>query len=101
MKTTAHLEIADFWQMLDNPPAGCEDVATLYSWGYNETHSTFLVFLTLSGIAEDLGVEDTRLSHRLGYLEMHYLADALEAYATRPDLVRAYVSNLINWEMEQ
>lgn len=90
--------VNDVWTALDNPPAGCEAVARLYSWGYNETHKTMRAFLDLTGISSEMGAWYLSEMRPLGYLECDYLGAALVEFADRPNDVRAYVNALIELE---
>lgn len=94
-----------FWELLENPPAGCENVAALYSWGFNQTHATVSLFADLIGVSdeefgENLWVHNRSRLDTLGYLELSYLADALNEYATRPDIVRHYLGQLLRKEVD-
>lgn len=91
--------VTDIWTALENPPAGCEAVARLYSWGYNEdTEKTFSVFLDLTGISSEMGIWYLSEMRPVGFLECGYLGAALIEFANRPNDVRAYVSALIELE---
>lgn len=91
----------DLWGALDNPPAGCEAVARLWSWGYNETAPTFGLFLDLTGISSEMGAWYVSELRALGQLECDLLGAALIEYGNRPSDVTAYVMALIEMENEQ
>lgn len=82
-----------------------EAIDTLRDWSDNCVHPTpWAVFLDLIGESEELfgecispSMEAARTS--LGYLELSYLAAALEAYATRPSDVREYARQLVESEL--
>lgn len=90
--------VTDLWTALDNPPAGCEAVARLYSWGYNETRPTFGLFMDLSGISGNLGAWYVSELRQLGYVECDLLGNALTAWADRPSDVFQYVKTLLEME---
>lgn len=90
--------VTDLWQALDNPPARCEAVARLWSWGYNETEPTFRLFLDLSGISSEIGAWYVSQLRPLGQLECDYLGAALTEYGNAPYEVTAYVMALVEME---
>jgi hypothetical protein len=90
--------IKDRWELLDNAPEFATNTAGLLSWSQNynagDTANPLMPFLTLIGYFDDvLGIEKTEIS-RTGAVEMSYLADALQEYASRPldvwDFVERY-----------
>lgn len=87
-----------FWDVLDNPPRGCDAVSTLFSWSTNCEHPTpAALFADMIGVSEDIfGEPLARSLPGLGYIEIDYLADALKQYAERPNEVRAYTEKLLN-----
>lgn len=82
-----------------------EALDILRDWSDNCVHPTpWAVFLDLIGESEEIfgkcispSMEAARKS--LGYLELSYLAAALEEYATRPSDVRVYARELVESEM--
>lgn len=82
------------WDLLEEPPPGCEDVASLYSWSLNfdPGKGPMALFLDLIGYSEEEYGETMSSSSadRLGYHELIELADALKAYTEAPGDVRAY-----------
>jgi hypothetical protein len=90
------------WEFLELPNRYATEAQDLYSWGLNcdRNANPFLVFLDLIGwskenygsdmIARDLGY--------LGYVELGYLADALNEYADAPHEVTAWVDALMMCE---
>jgi len=77
-------------------------VARLYEWAENcGVPSPFVVFLDLSGLSHEMygqglcGYTVNAVGEALGFLEMSYIAGALEAYSTRPLDVAEYVRALI------
>lgn len=90
--------------LLETRDKHLEPVASLYSWStnYDSGKGPFTVFLDLIGWSMDeLG--DTLYNLRdasLGYLELSYLAKALETYSDRPSDVMDYVNALMSAEME-
>lgn len=91
-------EIKDKWELLDNAPEFAKETAGLLRWSQNynagDIANPLIPFLALIGYFDDvLGVEKTEIS-RTGAVEMSYLADALNEYATRPldvwDFVERY-----------
>lgn len=96
----------DFWEMLDNPPAHCEPVAHLYNWAFSQEWGTITLFADLIGCSEEefgerLWIHDARRLETLGYLELSYLADALQAYAHYPEQVRHYTAKMLRAEVER
>ena len=96
-------EVRDMWQMLESPPKQVEAIASLFSWALNcENGKPWTLFIDLIGWSmENYGhnisnVSD--LSDGLGYMELDYLADALKAYADRPQLVEEWVTELMGAE---
>jgi hypothetical protein len=84
----------DEYEYLDTANDTTRPVANLISWAYNETYpNTYSLFLDLIGWTEDnLGETIYDLSkHRPGYVELSYLAEALEAYSNRPNDIRDFV----------
>ncbi len=90
------------YDLLDKPPAGCDEVAGLYDWStnYDPGRGPMTLYLDLLGWSdEQLGETLYDLSTAsLGYLELSKLAAALQQYAERPNEVRAYVDQLMNAE---
>jgi hypothetical protein len=93
----------DFWELTDQPPAYAEKVAALAHWSTNystQTGTPFMVFLDLIGFSfEQFGENTVREPHEvLGYLEISYLADALNEYANRPQDVTEFCLLLVHAE---
>jgi hypothetical protein len=86
--------------VIEAAPAYAEAVARLWSWSSNYDHATpASFFLDLIGYSDDnYGEPLTSMAdvpHRLGYLELGLLADALNEYANRPQDVIDYVDRLV------
>jgi hypothetical protein len=89
------------WQFLELPNDRAPEAQALYSWGLNcdRDGNPFLVFLDLIGwSADNLGEPMMEKGTALGYMELGYLADALNEYADNPNEVREWVDNLMNCE---
>jgi hypothetical protein len=92
----------------DHAPTYAEGVATLYSWSSNyEDFKPFRKFLDLIGYPETAYGDDTvtladwsRPTDGLGYMEIGYLADALQEYANRPEDVERFIMELLEVESE-
>jgi hypothetical protein len=89
-----------FFELCDTAPEYASDTAHLFSWcegNYNYPAPSSL-YLDLIGYSEEEHGE--RLTSNswpsLGYLELDLLAKALTEYATRPNDVYQFVSNLMN-----
>lgn len=93
-----------YWQMLDQDhPEYVSEVVALANWSHNCDYPTPMsTYLDLIGWSEaELGenlCKDT--PNRLGYLELSYLADALQEYTKRPTDVYEWVTELMKEEME-
>jgi len=96
MSTDIILEAADV--------CGSIDTATLYSWSTNYDAGTgpFTLFLDLIGYSFDEYGEAlyTLTEGSLGYVELGYLARALNEYTDNPTKVRDYVEALLSAELE-
>ena len=91
------------WQLLEEEaPLGCEAVQDLYSWSlnYDSGKGPFTLFIDVIGWSEIyLGERLYGGDFPIGYVESEKLAQALIAYANRPDEVMHYVTKLVNAEM--
>ena len=94
-------------QLIDNPPKGCESIATLYSWAGNYDRSQgnpFQLFLDLIGFNQHWYgmqmMEGKDPSSVIGYMEAGQLGEALIAYADRPSEVTEYINSLIHAETQ-
>ena len=89
----------------ESAPDYCEAIASLYSWSSNyETMTPFRKLLDLVGYtAEHYGeslADWSNPNEALGYLEIGYLAEALEEWANRPLDCEAFISELLLVESE-
>lgn len=91
--------MSDFWELLEDPPAGCDAVADLWSWStnYDAGKGPATLFLDLIGYSADEFGEPLydMKNASLGYVELGKLADALTAYSDRPHDVRAFVGRVV------
>jgi hypothetical protein len=90
-------------ELIDNAPGYAEGVSSLWSWSGNYDYpSPASLFLDLIGYSDEHFGEAlcdlTKMSPRLGYLELDLLADALKEYADRPGDVMEYVELLLQTE---
>ncbi len=97
-------EIKDKWELLENAPEFAKNTAGLISWSHNynagDKGNPLMPFLALIGYFDDvLGIEKTEIS-RTGAVEMSYLADALQEYATLPLEVWDFVHRYLVLETE-
>lgn len=88
--------------LLATDDARLEPVARLYNWStnYDAGKGPFTLFLDLIGWSED-NVGEPLYNMRdssLGYLELGYLAAALDTYSDNPSDVAAYVEHLMSAE---
>lgn len=92
----------DVWQLTEDPPDYAKETASLYHWSTNfdPGKGPFTLFLDLIGWSdENIGEPLYSLKDvRLGYLELHYLADALKEYTENPHSVAAFVDELMEAE---
>ena len=92
----------DVWSFTENAPDYCSDVADLWHWStnYDAGKGPFTLFVDLIGWSED-NIGETLYdltSANLGYLELSKLADALKQYTDRPQDVRAWVDELLQYD---
>jgi len=89
-------ELTDFWMILEQAPEFAKETANLIHWSTNYDHTSknnpLIAFLILIGYNEqELGEPNGEVAP-LGYLELGYLADALQEYATRPQDVMDFIT---------
>jgi hypothetical protein len=96
-----------FWELLEAPAANVEAVTDLLRWSmnYNVFKGTpYQIFLDLIGYSDEhFGESMFKGNPRdvLGYLEISYLADALEEYATNPQEVSDWIDKLMEAEANE
>lgn len=91
----------DVWEFLELPNTHARQAQACYQWGLNcdRNSNPFLVFLDLIGWSmENYGGRLCVMPDQLGYMELSYLADALNEYALFPNEVSAWVTDLMNCE---
>jgi hypothetical protein len=86
-----------YWEMLDDTPDKVSETAGLVNWSLNCEYPTPLtLFMDITGISED--EYGTRLCEtkfpNMGFVEIGYLADALQEYASNPSEVKEWLSEL-------
>jgi hypothetical protein len=93
------------WDLYENPTKGAEETSALAHWSLNydmdKTGTPFQIFLDLIGWSEEnLGSNLFRgeFSRVLGFMELDYLGDALKEYATNPEAVHRFLSELFELE---
>jgi hypothetical protein len=90
------------WEFLELPNPKAPQAQALYEWGLNCNRdcNPFLVFLDLIGWSKENYGENLIMGSfgSLGYLELSYLADALNEYANDPHAVTAWVDALMQTE---
>jgi hypothetical protein len=98
--TTTQLE-----QMLEEGEGRFPHITGLYQWStnYEAGQGPMTLFLDLIGYSgEQIGEPLYNLSRpNLGYLELHYLGDALQEYATTGQDAYDFVVRLIDAEMSE
>ena len=92
----------DVWSFTENAPDYASDVADLWHWSTNYAagKGPFTLFVDMIGWSED-NIGETLYdlsSASLGYLELDKLADALKQYTARPQDVRAWVDQLLQYD---
>ena len=93
----------DEYEYLETASEGMKPVADLIGWAYNETYpTTYTLFLDLIGWTNDyVGQTIYDLKKQTpGYLELSYLAEALNAYSYSPNAVRDFVNGYEQATME-
>ena len=87
------------WEFLERPNTHARQAQACYEWGLNcnRDSNPFLVFLDLIGwSAENYGEHLVIGSFgSLGYMELGYLADALNEYALFPNEVTEWLNALM------
>lgn len=90
-----------YYDLLDNPPVGCEAIAELFSWSGNYDYPTpATLFLDLTNYSEEyIGARlCAEKMPTLGNMEQNLLGAALQAFATRPLTAEQYVIELLEAE---
>jgi hypothetical protein len=90
--------------MQDTTKQQFEGIETLYQWSFNfdRESNPFHLFLDLIGYSkENWGENWLKETPELGYLEMHYLANALEEYSNHNYTVTyAFIEDLLMKEID-
>lgn len=91
-------------ELLDNAPSYADRVAYLWIWSTNHEYPTpATLFLDIIGYSLEQHGEtlirelEPAVTH-LGVMDIGYLADALNEYATRPQDVMEYIELLLQSE---
>ena len=88
--------------LLDNPPAGCEDVANLYVWSGNYDYkdgNPYCAFLDLIGYSmENYGEKLNPRHYQIDHISADSFAGALKRWSERPNDVVDYIIALENGE---
>lgn len=88
------MPVMDEYEYLENASVLDEPIVRLINWASNEDRPyTYWLFLDLIGWSEDNLAQNLYdlENNRPGFLELSYLADALQVYSTRPNDVREFV----------
>ena len=89
----------DIWDFLETESRWGKTVKELYQWSLNCEQVPFLKFLDLIGYSEfNLYADWKTPSKFMGYMELGYLADALNEYADNPIEIEKYVFQLLQAE---
>lgn len=96
-------ETKTVWAMIEEPPVYVAKTADLFQWAMACEHrKPWTLFLDLVGFsAETYGYDITAcgdVSDGLGYVELDYLGEALREYATNPNLVTEWITELLSCE---
>jgi len=89
------------WEFLELPNTHARQAQACYEWGLNcdRDSNPFLVLLDLIGWSEEnYGERLCPNPKSLGYMELNYLADALNEYALFPNEVTAWLDALMTCE---
>lgn len=91
-------------ELQEAPPDYAKETAQLLSWSANYDHPTpAALFLDIIGYSDEHMGEPLfdlrKVSERFGFMEIGYLADALNEYANRPGDVMEYVVAYLDAEM--
>jgi hypothetical protein len=90
------------WEFLELPNTHARQAQACYEWGLNcdRNGNPFLVFLDLIGWSTEHYGEHLVMGSfgSLGYMELSYLADALNEYALFPNEVTEWVTALMMCE---
>ena len=90
------------WEFLELPNTHARQAQACYEWGLNcdRSGNPFLVLLDLIGWSKENYGEHLVMGSfgSLGYLEMNYLADALNEYTLAPNEVTAWLDALMTCE---
>lgn len=94
----------DIWQFLEEEPKWGSETKALYEWSMNHTYfEPFKKFLDLIGYSEEEYGQPSgdwkEPSKHLGYMELGYLADALQEYVNNPQEVTEYIHRLLDAEV--
>lgn len=98
------------YEYLETAPEYLAPIVDLINWATNERWpkktgepaTTYAVFLDITGISTDSYGEELTHGYTIerGYLEMSYLAAALELYSNRPLDVQDFISEYERLAME-
>lgn len=89
------------WEFLELPNTSAREAQACYEWGLNcdRNSNPFLVFLDLIDWSEvNYGERLCPKPETLGYMELNYLADALNEYTLAPNEVTAWLDALMMTE---
>lgn len=95
-----------FWELLETPAENVESVTELIQWSMNydlAKGTPYHIFLDLIGYSDEhFGGQLFKGNPRdvLGFVEIGYLADALQEYATNPQQVSDWIDLLDEAERE-
>ena len=91
--------LKDRWTIWDDSPESLRPLARLADWAMNENHpTTFAKFLDLIGYSDEEYGERMADGRFGGYLELGYLADALNCYASSPSDVLDWIGEFLALE---
>jgi len=104
------MPVMNEYEYLETAPEYLAPIVTLINWASNEQWprneqepaTTYALFLDITGLSEILGLGPLSAGHPIerGYLEMSYLADALDLYSRRPFDVGGFIIEYERLAME-
>ena len=82
------------YEYLDTAAEYLAPIVNLIKWASNEFWpNTYALFLDITGLSDELGLGPLTVDSEItrGYLEISYLAAALELWSTRPNDIREFI----------
>lgn len=93
-------KVKDFWEVIEEAPSYCENIAGLAQWATNydyQTGTPFLAFLDLTGYSEEfIGSRLNPAEFILDFASAETFAAALNEWANRPGDCLMFIQDLMN-----